>query len=59
MLSQLGLIILGGSGSSADEMSARPDPDGSYGPLDGLLEEAAAQVAAYGAIDGRDFGSDD
>ena len=44
MSSQLGRTILGGSGSSADEMSAQPDQDGRYGPLDELLEELAAQA---------------
>lgn len=44
MSSQLGRIILGVSASTADEMSARPDQDGHYGPLDELLEEIAAQT---------------
>jgi hypothetical protein len=43
MSSQLGRMILNASASTEDEMSARPDPDGSYGPLDAILEEIAAQ----------------
>ena len=42
MNSMLGLILLEGSEAlSADAMSASPDPDGSYGPLDELLAEMA------------------
>lgn len=43
MASQLGRMILNPSVSTEDEMSARPDSDGSYGPLDAILEEIAAQ----------------
>jgi hypothetical protein len=44
MSSQLGRIILGDFASSADEISAQPDQDGRYGPLDELLEDIAAQA---------------
>lgn len=44
MSSQLGRTILGGSASTADEMSAKPDQDGRYGPLDELLEEIVADA---------------
>lgn len=43
MSSQLGRMILNASASTEDEMSARPDPDGSYGPLDAILAEIASQ----------------
>lgn len=43
MSSQLGRMILNASVSTEDEMSARPDPDGSYGPLDEIFDEVAAQ----------------
>lgn len=43
MTSQLGRVILNASGSTEDEMNARPDPEGSYGPLDAILKEIAAQ----------------
>lgn len=46
MSSQLGRIVLGVSGSSADEMNATPDPDGGYGDLDGMLAEIAAEIRA-------------
>ncbi len=40
MNSMLGLILLEGlEALSVDAMSASPDPDGSYGPLDELLAE--------------------
>jgi hypothetical protein len=42
MSSQLGRTILGGSASTADEMSGKPDQDGRYGPLDELLEKIIA-----------------
>lgn len=44
LASQLGRIVLGVSAASEDEMIAGPDSDGSYGALDGLVAEAAAQV---------------
>jgi hypothetical protein len=44
MSSQLGRTILGGSASTADEMSDKPDQDGRYGPLDELLEEIVADA---------------
>ena len=44
MSSQLGRTILGGSASTADEVSAQPDQDGRYGPLDELLEHIAVQA---------------
>ncbi len=53
MSSQLGRTILGGSESTADEMSAKPDQDGGYGPLDELLEEIVAD-ARRGAEVGED-----
>jgi hypothetical protein len=46
VLSQLGLIILDASAATCDEMSAAPHPDGSYGPIDGLLDEIAIGVVA-------------
>jgi len=55
--SQLGRVILSGSSAGADEMSTSPDQDGSYGPIDGLLEEIAARAdgeSGCEAIDGRD-----
>lgn len=39
MTSMLGLILIGGSAASADEMSARPDSNGSYGILDEILAD--------------------
>lgn len=39
--SQLGRMILDRSTATEDEMSAAPNPDGGYGPMDGLLEEIA------------------
>ena len=50
MSSQLGRIILGSSASSADEMSAQPDQDGRYGPLDELLEEIVAQTGSESEV---------
>lgn len=44
MSSQLGRTILGGSASTADEMSGKPDQDGRYGPLDELLEKIVADA---------------
>ena len=41
MSHQLGRMILDRSASTEDEMSAAPNPDGGYGPMDGLLEEIA------------------
>jgi hypothetical protein len=41
MSSQLGRMILDRSAATEDEMSAAPNPDGGYGPMDGLLEEIA------------------
>ena len=52
MSTQLGRMILGGSASTEDEMSARPDQDGRYGPIDGLLEEIAAQAPAESRVRG-------
>jgi hypothetical protein len=52
LTSMLGLVLLGGSAKSEDEMSARPDPNGSYGPLDEILAQFARDltVAAKAAI---------
>jgi hypothetical protein len=47
MSSQLGRILISGSGATADEMSARPDPDGGYGPLDAILAQLAAQAGKH------------
>jgi hypothetical protein len=44
LTSMLGLVLLGGSATSEDAMSARPDPDGSYGPLDEILAEFAREL---------------
>jgi len=52
MSSQLGRVILGGSASTEDQMSAAPDKSGSYGPIDGLLEEIAAQTGGEASIQG-------
>ena len=41
MSSQLGRMILDRSAATEDEMSAAPNTDGGYGPMDGLLEEIA------------------
>ena len=38
---QLGRMILDRSAATEDEMSAAPNPDGDYGPMDALLEEIA------------------
>ena len=43
--SQLGRAILSGSGFTPDEMTGRPEPDGSYGPLDDLIAAVAENVA--------------
>jgi hypothetical protein len=45
-------MILGGSASTEDEMSTRPDQDEGYGPLDGLLEEIAAEVRGESRVRG-------
>jgi hypothetical protein len=55
MSSQLGRTILGGTASSPDEMSAKPDQDGRYGPLDELLEKVVAD-ARSGSEVGDDRG---
>jgi hypothetical protein len=52
MSSQLGRVILGASAATEDEMSAAPDPDGGYGPMDGLLEEIAAQAGGESQVGG-------
>jgi hypothetical protein len=52
MSSQLGRVILGGSASTEDEMNAAPDQSGCYGPIDGLLEELAAQAGGVSRIQG-------
>jgi hypothetical protein len=52
MSSQLGRVILGDSGSTEDQMSAAPDQSGSYGPIDGLLEEIAAEAGSEVSIKG-------
>jgi hypothetical protein len=44
MSSQLGRMILNASASTEDEMSARPDADGSYGPLDAIIKKMADQA---------------
>lgn len=44
MSSQLGRMILNASASTEDEMSARPDPDGSYGPFDAILKKIADEA---------------
>lgn len=41
MSTQLGRMILDSGAARADEMSAAPDQDGRYDPIDGLLEEIA------------------
>jgi hypothetical protein len=46
-------MILAGSVSTEDEMSAAPDQDGRYGPIDGLLEEIAAQTGDQPPNSGR------
>ncbi|MGH8924888.1 MAG: hypothetical protein ACRDWA_09675 [Acidimicrobiia bacterium] len=43
MNSMLGLILLGGSTTGADEMNARPGPDGGYGALDEILARFARE----------------
>ena len=55
MSSQLGRTILGGTASTADEMSAKPDQDGRYGPLDELLEKIGVD-ARSGSEVGDDRG---
>ena len=55
MSSQLGRTILGGTASSADEMSAKPDQDGRYGPLDELLEKVVADARSGSEVGARDF----
>ncbi len=44
MTHQLGRMILDRSVSTEDEMSATPNADGGYGPIDDLLEEIAESV---------------
>jgi hypothetical protein len=44
LTSMLGLVLLGGSATSEDAMSARPDLDGSYGLLDEILAEFARDL---------------
>ena len=46
MSCQLGRMILDRSAATEDEMSAAPNPDGGYGPMDGLLEETADRAAS-------------
>ncbi len=53
MSSQLGRTILGGSASTADEMSGKLDRDGRYDPLDELLEKIVADVRS-----GSELGDD-
>jgi len=55
MSSQLGRTILGGTASTADEMSAKPDQDGRYGPLDELLEKIVVDARSGSEVgDGQD-----
>ena len=57
MSSQLGRTILGGTTSTADEMSAKPDQDGRYGPLDELLEKIVVDARSgqrWATIEGQD-----
>ena len=42
--SMLGLILIGQSKTGQDEMAARPDADGCYGPLDEILSEFARDL---------------
>ena len=58
MTSQLGRVILAGSTSTEDEMSAHPDQDGRYGPLDEILAAIAAAQAAAESGDDRGPGTE-
>ena len=53
MSSELGRMILDRSAATEDEMSTAPNPDGGYGPMDGLLEEIADRVDDSSRV-GRD-----
>ena len=56
MSSQLGRAILSNSSASADQMNGKPDPEGSYGTLDELLEEIAMNARSEIGIDRVDPG---
>ena len=42
-------MILNASASTEDDMSLRPDADGSYGPLDTILRKIADQALGESA----------
>lgn len=46
MTSQLGRMILGSATGSSDEANEKPDEQGRYAPMDGLLDELSERMRA-------------